>query len=641
LPSAGSGCAGRDCLSEHTQKKKGGAYFAALSIAALGVVYGDIGTSPLYAIRECFHGPHAVAATPTNVLGVLSLIFWALVIIISIKYVAFVMRADNKGEGGILALSALVRPPHETSKRYWTLMVIGLFGAALFYGDGMITPAISVLSAVEGLSVATPLFTPYVVPITIVILLGIFLVQKRGTAGVGAVFGPVTLVWFASIAILGVNQIIKHPSVFVAINPMYAVEFFLETRVHGFLVLGSVFLAVTGGEALYADMGHFGARPIRATWFTIVMPALLLNYFGQGALLLRDPSVNVNPFFLMAPSWALYPMVALATAATIIASQAVISGAFSLTRQAVLLGYCPRMEIDHTSEREIGQIYIPLVNWILMVSCIALVLGFRTSSNLAAAYGISVTGTMVVTAVLLWVVMLQRWRWSVLVATVVVLPFFVIDVAFFAANIVKITHGGWFPLVVGAGIFMLMATWKRGRQILDERLRSGSLPMDLFLSSVLSNPPHRVPGTAVFMHRNSEAVPTALLHSLKHYKVLHETIVLLAVEIKDEPYFDPEHRVEVENIGSGVWQMVIHYGFMDDTDIPKALAEVNLEGLDLDPAKTSYFLGRETLVATQRHAMASWREKLFIWMARNAAGAGLFFRLPPNRIVELGAQIEV
>jgi KUP system potassium uptake protein len=575
------------------------------------------------------------------VLGVLSLIFWALVIIISIKYVAFVMRADNKGEGGILALSALVRPPHETSKRYWVLMVIGLFGAALFYGDGMITPAISVLSAVEGLSVATPLFTPYVVPITIIILLGIFLMQKHGTAGVGAVFGPVTLVWFATIAILGVTQIVRYPSVFSAINPMRAVEFFIETRVHGFLVLGSVFLAVTGGEALYADMGHFGAKPIRATWFTIVMPALMLNYFGQGALLLRDPSANANPFFLMAPSWALYPLVALATAATCIASQAVISGAFSLTRQAVLLGYSPRMEIDHTSEREIGQIYIPLVNWILMFSCIALVLGFRTSSNLAAAYGISVTGTMVVTAILLWVVMVQRWRWSMLVATVIVLPFFLIDIAFFSANAVKIAHGGWFPLVVGGCIYLLMVTWKRGRQILDERLRSGALPMDLFLSSVMSNPPHRVPGTAIFMHRNAEAVPTALLHSLKHYKVLHESIVLLSVNIEDEPFFDPAKRVDVEDLGCGVWRMEINYGFMDDTDVPKALAEVKAPGLDLDPAKSSFFLGRETLVATHRHAMAAWREKLFIWMARNASGAGLFFRLPPNRIIELGAQIEV
>jgi KUP system potassium uptake protein len=575
------------------------------------------------------------------VLGVLSLIFWALVIIISIKYIAFVMRADNKGEGGILSLSALVRPPHEKSRRYWILMVIGLFGAALFYGDGMITPAISVLSAVEGLSVATPLFTPYVVPITIIILLGIFLMQKHGTAGVGAVFGPVTLIWFASIAILGVIQIVQYPSIFAAINPMRAVDFFIETRVRGFLVLGSVFLVVTGGEALYADMGHFGAKPIRVTWFAIVMPALLLNYFGQGALLLRTPEANVNPFFLMAPSWALYPLVALATAATCIASQAVISGAFSLTRQAVLLGYSPRMEIDHTSEREIGQIYIPLVNWILMISCIALVLGFRTSSNLAAAYGISVTGTMVVTAILLWVVMVQRWHWRISVATLIVLPFFLIDIAFFSANAVKIAHGGWFPLVVGGCIYLLMVTWKRGRQILDERLRSGSLPMDLFLSSVMSNPPHRVPGTAIFMHRNAEAVPAALLHSLKHYKVLHESVVLLSVHIEDEPFFDPTKRTEVKDLGSGVWKMEINYGFMDDTDIPKALAEVNAPGLDLDPAKTSYFLGRETLVATHRHAMAAWREKLFIWMARNASGAGLFFRLPPNRIIELGAQIEV
>ena len=641
---AGRGSAGSDRLSDHTQlQKRGGGYLATLSITALGVVYGDIGTSPLYALRECFHGTHAAALTRANVLGVLSLVFWALMIVITIKYVSLVMRADNKGEGGTLALAALTSPPggKTNSRRYWVLTVIALFGASLFFGDGMVTPAISVLSAVEGLSVATPVFTPFIVPITIVILLGLFLAQKRGTGGIGAIFGPVMLGWFTILAILGIRQIVQVPEVIAAVNPLHAINFFRNEGYEGFLVLGAVFLCVTGGEALYADMGHFGKLPIRLTWFAVAMPALLLNYFGQGALLLRDPSAVDSPFYRMAPSWALYPMVILATFATVIASQAVISGAFSLARQAVLLGYSPRLDIDHTSERQIGQIYIPLVNWILMVCCILLVLGFRSSTNLAAAYGIAVTGDMVVTAILLWVVMMQRWKWSVLLATAVVLPFLLIDLAFFAANAVKIAHGGWVPLVVGFVTFSLMATWKRGRQILDDRLRSGSLPMDLFLSSVLSHPPHRVPGTAIFMHRNAEAVPTALLHSLKHYKVLHETIVLMSVQIEEEPYFEPEKRVELENVGSGVWQMVIRYGFMDDTDVPKVLSEIRVDGLDLDPAKTSYFLGRETLVATHRHAMAAWREKLFIWMARNAAGAGLFFRLPPNRIIELGAQIEV
>ncbi|MGK2857043.1 MAG: potassium transporter Kup [Thermoanaerobaculia bacterium] len=623
--------------------KRGRGYFVGLSVTALGVVYGDIGTSPLYAVRECFNGPHAAELTRANILGVLSLIFWALMIVITLKYVTLVMRADNKGEGGTLALAALTSPPggKPDSRRYWVLTVIALFGAALFFGDGMITPAISVLSAVEGLNVATPVFTPFVVPITIVILLGLFLAQKRGTGKIGAIFGPVMLGWFSVLAILGLSQIVRAPEVLLAVNPLHAIDFFRHQGAEGFLVLGAVFLCVTGGEALYADMGHFGKMPIRLTWFSVAMPGLLLNYFGQGALLLREPGAVDNPFYRMGPSWALYPMVILATAATVIASQAVISGAFSLARQAVLLGYSPRLDIDHTSDREIGQIYIPLVNWILMIACIVLVLGFRTSSNLAAAYGIAVTGDMVVTAILLWVVMMQRWRWSVALATVVVLPFLLIDLAFFAANAVKIAAGGWVPLVVGFVVFSLMATWKRGRQILDDRLRSGSLPLDLFLTSVMSNPPHRVPGTAVFMHRNAEGVPTALLHSLKHYKVLHETIVLLSVQIEEEPYVDPAMRLEIENSGSGVWSVVVHFGFMDDTDIPKALSEVRVEGLDLDPAKTSYFLGRETLVATHRHAMASWREKLFIWMSRNASGAGLFFRLPPNRIVELGAQIEV
>ena len=618
-----------------------GTYLATLSLGALGIVYGDIGTSPLYAIRECFHGPHAVAPTPDHILGVLSLVFWSLVIVISIKYLVFVMRADNRGEGGILALTALVSPGGRNGRRRTALIATGLFGAALFYGDGMITPAISVLSAIEGLEVATPVFTPYVVPITIVILIGLFVLQKKGTAGIGALFGPITMVWFATLAILGISQIIREPGVLAAINPLYGIRFFAEGGLPSFLVLGSVFLVVTGGEALYADMGHFGTLPIRLTWFSLVMPSLLLNYFGQGALLLHSPEAAQNPFYRMGPAWSLYPMVVLAAAATVIASQAVISGVYSLTRQAIQLGYSPRMQIDHKSEREIGQIYMPGVNWMLMIACILLVAGFRSSSNLAAAYGIAVTTTMVITTGLLFVVARERWKWRLSSTLLLVSLFLVVDLAFFGANVVKIAHGGWFPLAIAATVFTLMSTWKTGRKLLDTQLREGALPLDTFAASLAQRPLTRVPGTAVFMHRRPGLTPSALLHSIKHYKVVHEQLVLVSIVTEEIPHVSDEGRIEVTDLGNGIFQMQIRYGFAEDPDVPAALAKTEMYGLDFDPSKTSYFLGRETLLATEKPGMAIWREHLFIWMSKNARGATYFFRLPPNRVVELGAQIEI
>lgn len=619
-----------------------GKYLFTLALTALGVVYGDIGTSVLYALRECFHGPHGVPVTPENVLGILSLIFWALIIVVSIKYLVFVMRADNRGEGGILALTSLVSPIQGTTTgRAWLLILLGIFGTALLYGDGMITPAISVLSAVEGLSVATPYFDPYVIPITIVILIGLFSVQRSGTAKVGAVFGPVTMLWFAVLAALGLWHLAADPSVLWAVNPWYGAMFFVHNGWHGFLVLGSVFLVVTGGEALYADMGHFGRRPIRLAWFAVVLPALLINYFGQGAFLLANPEAAENPFYRMAPSWALYPLVGLATAATVIASQALISGAYSLTMQAIQLGYMPRMEIDHTSASEFGQIYMPGINWALMISCIGLVLGFGSSSSLAAAYGIAVTSTMVITTILFYEVARHRWHWPAWGVVPLVLFFLVIDAAFFGANVVKIPHGGWFPLVVAAGVFTLMTTWKRGRQILADRMRGGSLPLDLFLQSIANHPPIRVPGTAVFMYGNANGTPPALLHSLKHYKTLHKTVVFLAVTTEEVSHVPGSDRVRAESLGEGFFRVVLRYGFMQDPSIPEALRQVDLPGLELKPEDTTYFLGRETLIPSKRPGMAIWREALFASMSRNARPATAFFKLPPNRVVELGAQIEL
>jgi len=618
-------------------------YLLILSLGALGVVYGDIGTSPLYAMRECFFGPHAMPVTRDNIFGVLSLVFWSLILVISVKYLVFVMRADNRGEGGIMSLMSLISPrvARERISRRGFLLGVGLFGAALLYGDGIITPAITVLSAIEGLNVATPFFQPYVIPITIVILIRLFFLQRRGTAGIGALFGPLMIVWFATIATLGLIHVVRVPSVLQSLNPVYSVRFMLTNQWHGFLVLGTVFLVVTGGEALYADMGHFGRKPIRLAWFVIVLPALVINYLGQGALLMRDPSAAQFLFYKMAPSWALYPLVVLATLAASVASQAVISGAFSLTRQAVQLGFSPRLGIDHTSAREIGQIYIPGINWALMLATIGLVLGFKSSSNLAAAYGVAVTTTMVITTMLLYVVARERWKWSRFRAIAMTAPFLAIDLAFFGANIVKVGHGGWFPLVVAAIVFTVMTTWRTGRKILNRHLREGSLPVDVFLKSLKLHPPHRVPGTAVFMHRDADSIPPALLHSMKHYKVLHERLVLLTVITQEVPHLADESRVTLEDMGQEIYRLVVRYGFMEDPNIPQVLEGVQHERLNFNPMETTYFLGRESLIATDKPGMALWREKLFAWMVRNATSATFYFRLPPNRVVELGSQIEI
>ena len=621
---------------------KGARYLFALSLAALGVVYGDIGTSPLYALRECFHGPHAIEPSGANVLGVLSLIFWSLILVISVKYLVFVVRADNRGEGGILALTALATKMQRAVRGgQWVLIAMGLFGAALLYGDGMITPAISVLSAVEGLQIATPIFKPYVLAITILILIGLFLIQKHGTAGVGKVFGPVTLVWFVTLAALGAVQIARNPSVLAAVNPLYGIDFFLRNGWRGYFILGTVVLVITGGESLYVDLGHFGRRPIRLAWFTIVLPALLINYFGQGALLINNPATAENPFYLLAPSWMLYPLVLLATCATVIASQAVISGAFSITRQAVQLGFLPRLTISHTSSTEIGQIYIPEINWALMLACILLVVEFRSSSNLAAAYGIAVISTMVITSVMFAVVARRRWRWSLWAVIPLTALFLTIDLAFFGANIVKVADGGWFPLVVAAFIFLLMTTWKKGRQILAEKMRAEVVPVETFLSDLKKRPPVRVPGTAIFMYSNPHGMPPALLHNLEHNQVLHERVVILNVKTEEIPRVPPEERVEVTQLANGFYRVVVRYGFMDDPDIPEALKGAASQGLEYQSSRTTYFLGRETLIANEHEGMPAWRDNLFAFMSRNARRATVYFCIPPDQVIEVGLQVKL
>jgi KUP system potassium uptake protein len=621
---------------------------AGLVLAALGVVYGDIGTSPLYAFRECFSGEHGVPPTVDNVLGILSLIVWSLNFVVSLKYISLVMRADNRGEGGILALMALVRLKGSAGRLRIrrVLLPLGLFGAALLYGDGVITPAISVLGAMEGLKVVASAFDPFVVPITVAILLGLFLFQKRGTAGVGAIFGPITLVWFVSISLLGIRGILIDPSVVRALNPWYAVKFFVEDGLRGFLVLGAVVLVFTGGEALYADMGHFGKRPIRIAWFGLVLPALLLNYFGQGALLLHSPEAALNPFYALVPTPLLVPMIVVATLAAIVASQALISGAFSLTQQAVQLGYCPRVTIKHTSHTEAGQIYIPEVNQALAVACIWLVLAYRSSSNLAAAYGIAVTGTMTITTLLYYEVMRGRWGWPLWKAGGLAGLFLVVDATFFAANLVKVAHGGWFPIVVAVAIFTLMATWKQGRALLAGIMRENALPMDLFLQDIARRKPPRVPGVAVFLTSDASGAPPVLLHHLKHNQVLHERVILLSVVTKEIPLVDEAERLRSVTLGEGFCQVIAHYGFMETPDIPavmKALSQPPPTGLGLtiNLMQTTFYLGRETLIATGGRQMAGWRKKLFIVMTRNAQSAAAFFGLPPNRVVELGAQIQL
>ncbi len=617
-------------------------YLLALSFAALGVVYGDIGTSPLYAIRECFGEHHALVVTADNILGVLSLIFWALLLVVSLKYLVFILRADNRGEGGILALAALVTPVRASAGEARRLLVIlGLFGAALLYGDGMITPAISVLSAVEGLKVATPVFQPYILPITVSILVVLFGFQSHGTGRVGKIFGPVTLVWFLVLAILGLRQIMYEPIVFRALNPLFGVRFFVENGRTGLLVLGSVFLVVTGGEALYADLGHFGARPIRLAWFTLVLPSLLLNYFGQGALMIRHPETGSHPFYHMAPGWALYPLVVLATIATVIASQAVISGAFSLTMQAVQLGYCPRLTIEHTSSQERGQIYLPLINWGLMAACIGLVLGFRSSGHLAAAYGVAVTTTMVITTVLFYYVATRLWHWPRWASLLLTGLFMAVDGAFFGANILKVASGGWYPLAIAVLVFTLMNTWKRGREILLRQLRTAPMEISAFLNQIPVSEVTRVPGTAVFMNSNPYGTPTALQHNLKHNKVLHQRNIILTVVTEEIPHVSLDERIGMEVIGPQVYRVNLRYGFMEEPDVPRDLSLLNLDDWRFRIDEATFFLGRENIIPSSSRFFAKWREKLFILMSRNARSATSFFNLPPNRVVELGVQVKL
>ena len=612
---------------------------AGLTLAALGVVYGDIGTSPLYTLRECFVSQN-LPTTPDNIFGILSLIFWSLIFVVSIKYVAFVLRADNRGEGGIMALMALARH-YTTHAARWKIVMLGLFGAALFYGDAIITPAVSVLSAAEGMEVLSPGMEAYVLPMAVGVLVGLFLLQRHGTARVGLMFGPVMMIWFAILGILGLHQIIQQPAVLQALNPWHAVTFLSQNGFHAFLTLGSVVLALTGAEALYADMGHFGKTPIRRAWFSLVLPGLGLNYFGQGALLMSNPAAIKNPFFLLAPDWALLPMIALATLATVIASQAVISGAYSLTRQAILLGYCPRLEVNHTSEKEIGQIYMPFINWALLVAVLVVVLTFKTSSSLAAAYGIAVTGTMLITTALFFVVARVNWRWPLPLALGITLLFGVIDTAFFAANIHKVADGGWLPLVMGMVIFTLMSTWKQGRDILFKRLREQALPLDDFIHNLEAYPPARVEGTAVFLTSTLHGVPHALLHNLKHNKVLHERVVLMTVRTEDVPYVAEEERLEIVQMSASFWRVMARYGFKEDPNVLEVLDMCANEGFQMELMDTSFFLSRETIVSTDHPGMARWREKVFVWMSKNALRATDFFQVPTNRVVELGAQVEL
>ncbi|HSH98011.1 MAG: potassium transporter Kup [Methylophilaceae bacterium] len=613
----------------------------ALSLAALGVVYGDIGTSPLYTMKEVFAaGHHPVALTPDNIYGILSLIVWSLILVVSVKYLTFITRADNRGEGGIMALLALAsRNLARDKNKQRLVMLIGILGACMFYADGMITPAISVLSAIEGLQVATTAFDSWIIPITLIVLFLLFFAQSKGTGTMGALFGPIMLLWFGTLGTLGLINIFHHPNVLVALSPHYAVHFFISSPWVAFVALGAVVLAVTGTEALYADMGHFGRKPIQLAWFSLVLPALILNYFGQGALILHDPEAVKNPFYLLAPEWMLYPLVALATVATVIASQAVISGAFSVSRQALQLGYLPRMEIEHTSSSQEGQIYMPYVNWTLMLAVMALVVGFGSSGDLAAAYGIAVTGDMVITTLLASVVFHGVWGWSWLRTGLVVALFLTIDLAFFSANVLKIPDGGWFPILMAVVIFSVMLTWKTGRDLLFLRLKSEAMALDPFIESIGKYPPTRVPGNAVFMTQNPQGVPNALLHNLKHNKVLHEKVVLLTVKVKDYPFVPLVNRLNVEKLGHDFFRVTVRYGFKDEPDLPRDLRMCSVHGLELDSIDTSFFIGKETLILGHEPGFAFWRKKLFVAMFRNADSVTNHFKLPPNRVVELGAQV--
>ena len=616
---------------------------AALTLLALGVVYGDIGTSPLYAVKETFSHVHGIPLNAENIVGGLSTIFWSLMIVVSFKYVALIMRADNKGEGGIMALLALAASAVKAQGRLRSLILaLGVIGASLFYGDAVLTPAISVLSAVEGLEVGTSVLHPYIIPITVVVLVTLFAFQRHGTAVVGAFFGPICALWFLTLAAGGAYNIGQNPAVLGALNPLHALGFVTGHGFASFVVLGAVLLAFTGAEALYADMGHFGRRPIRIAWFGLVLPSLVLNYFGQGALLILNPRAIENPFYLAFPEWALYPMIVLATAATVIASQATISGAYSLTRQAIQLGYLPRFQIQHTSEREMGQIYVPGLNWLLLAAVLAAVLGFGSSSKLAAAYGVAVVGTMLITSFLTFFVIRYGWRYNLWIAIIATGFFIVVDASFFSASLVKIADGGWFPLVVGTMVFTVMVTWRHGRELLLSRLRQSSVPLPAFLDSLMRNPPVRVPGTAVFLTSTPGTVPHALLHNLAHNKVLHERVVFLTVIIKDVPWVPQKERVHIEDLGNNCFQLTVHFGFKDSPDIMQALELCRAYELEFQPLQTSFFLSRETVIASMRvEGMALWRERLFATLARNAVSAVEYFNLPANRVIEVGTQVEI
>ncbi|MCO6057852.1 potassium transporter Kup [Pseudomonas sp. MOB-449] len=613
-----------------------------LLVAAAGVVYGDIGTSPLYTLKEVFAGHYGVQVNPEGVFGVLSLVLWSLLWVVSLKYVLFMLRADNGGEGGVMALTALARRATAAYPRLsGVLVLLGLFGTALFYGDSMITPAISVLSAVEGLDVALPGLGHWVVPVTVVLLIGLFLMQKHGTARIGIVFGPVMVLWFVVLGVLGIYGIARHPEVLQAVNPWWAVNFFIAHPGVGVTILGAVVLALTGAEALYADMGHFGRKPIARAWFSLVLPGLVLNYFGQGALLLSDPAAARNPFYLLAPEWALLPMIGLSTLATIIASQAVISGAFSLSQQAIQLGYIPRMQIQHTSSAAQGQIYIGVVNWALMTCVVLLVIGFGSSGALAAAYGVAVTTTMLIDTLLVSAVMLLLWRAPRWLAIPLLLGFLIVDGLFFAANVPKVLQGGAFPVVAGVILFVLMTTWKGGKQILIERLDETALPLRVFLDSIRLQPPHRVQGTAVFLTASADAVPHALLHNMLHNQVLHEQIVLLTVVTRDTPRIEHHQRLEVTPYGDGFFRVLLHFGFMEEPNVPEALQHCQVDGLNVTAMRTTYFLSRETVIPTKRLGMALWREGLFAFLHKNANSSMRYFQLPVNRVIELGTQVEI
>ncbi len=614
---------------------------SALTIGAVGVVYGDIGTSVLYAMKEVFNSGH-VPFTPENIYGILSIFFWTLTTIVSVKYVVLVLRADNNGEGGLVAMLALASQAVKGSPRLrGVLLTVGIFGTALFYGDGVITPAITVLSAVEGLEVVSPAFKTYVIPLTLAILFLLFVMQKRGTGGIGKFFGPITLVWFAVISLLGVIHIAHDPQILKAVSPHYALAFIIGNPVVSFIILGAVVLCVTGAEALYADLGHFGKKPIRLAWFSVVMPALTLNYFGQGALLLRYPETVKNPFFLMAPDWALIPLVMLATVAGVIASQALITGAFSVTKQVIQMGYLPRLDIQHTSVRDTGQIYIPLVNWGLFAAIVLAVVLFHSSSNLAAAYGVAVCTDMLITTILTFYVIRYQWHYPLALCLGATGFFFVVDFAFFASNLMKLLEGGWFPLLIGSSVFTLMVTWKEGRRLLNAALRADAIDLRSFLEAVFVSPPTRVEGTAVFLTADIDTVPNAMLHNLKHNKVLHENNLFVTVQNHEVPWIGMDKRIEIESLGRHCWQVVIHYGFKNDPDVPKALQQIRGRGCDIDPMTTSYFLSRDTVVPTIGSGMAPWREKLFAQMHRNAGAAADFLNLPNNAVVELGSKVEI